>query len=122
MRKAIISGVLLTLLAGGALAQTNTAPPPAPTGAMTPNATMAAPPPPPPGPGAMDADGAGAPPPPPPGDRRGPPPPPPSPAAHFRLVRGDTVLDVKCADNEPMKSCADIAQQMLDKLQAQPRN
>ncbi|MDX7951212.1 hypothetical protein P7D22_08480, partial [Lichenihabitans sp. Uapishka_5] len=50
-----------------------------------------------------------------------PPPPPPSRAAHFRIERGDTGLDVKCADDEPMKSCADIALQLLDKIQALPK-
>ena len=46
-----------------------------------------------------------------------PPPPPPSRAAHFRLQRGDAMVDVKCADEEPMKVCADLALQMVDRLQ-----
>ena len=68
-------------------------------------------------------DGMDAPPPPPPGGPRGrfaPPPPPPSKAAHFRLERGDDRLDVKCADDEPMKACADIALQLLDKMATMP--
>ncbi|MER2279928.1 hypothetical protein ABS771_22865 [Methylobacterium brachiatum] len=50
---------------------------------------------------------------PPPG--RGPPPPPPK-GAHFRLERGDTRIDVKCADEDSMKACADITLQLVDKL------
>jgi hypothetical protein len=59
---------------------------------------------------------------PPGGPRRGPdaPPPPPAKAAHFRLERGETALDVKCADDEPMKACADLTLQMLDRLAALP--
>lgn len=84
---------------------------------------------PPPG-GPRPGPEAGAPPPPPPGGphvgprgaRGGPdaPPPPPPKAAHFRLERGDTALDVKCPDDEPMRACADIALQLLDKLSALP--
>jgi hypothetical protein len=60
---------------------------------------------------------------PPPGGPRGhrPPPPPPSKAAHFRLEHGDIVIDVKCADEEPMKACADFTLQMLDRVQASPK-
>jgi hypothetical protein len=46
----------------------------------------------------------------------GPPPPPPSKAAHFRVEQGDNAIDVKCADDEPMRACADIAMQFLDRL------
>lgn len=64
---------------------------------------------------------ADAPPPPPPpgGPRRGPdaPPPPPSKAAHFIFERGDARIDVKCADDEPTKACADTISQLIDKLQ-----
>ena len=85
-------------------------------------------PPPPGGPAAM-MDDVGGPPPHPPGGPRGgpggpegrrPPPPPPSRAAHFRLGHGDVALDVKCADDEPMKACGDLTLQLLDKLQAMP--
>ena len=66
-------------------------------------------------------DDMGAPPPPPPGGPgpRGqrPPPPPPSRAAHFRLQRGDAMVDAKCADEESMKACAELALQMVDRLQ-----
>ncbi|WP_415623907.1 hypothetical protein, partial [Methylobacterium mesophilicum] len=58
---------------------------------------------------------------PPGGPRRGPgpdgaPPPPPPKGAHFRLERGDARIDVKCADEDSMKACADITLQLLDKL------
>jgi len=43
-------------------------------------------------------------------------PPPPSKAAHFRIEQGDNAIDVKCADEEPMRACADIAMQFLDRL------
>jgi hypothetical protein len=71
------------------------------------------------GPGAEVGDMNGPPPPPPPGGPapRGLRPPPPERAAHFRLQRGDALLDVKCADEEPMKTCADLALQMIDRLQ-----
>ncbi|NEU13269.1 hypothetical protein G3T14_14175 [Methylobacterium sp. BTF04] len=85
-------------------------------------AAVAQPAPPPGGP--RPGPEAGAPPPPPPGGpRRNPdaPPPPPPKAAHFRLERGDTAVDVKCADDEPMRACADITQQLLDKLTGMPK-
>jgi hypothetical protein len=49
------------------------------------------------------------------------PPPPPERAAHFRLQRGDALIDVKCADEESMKACGDLALQMVDRLQALPQ-
>ena len=90
------------------------------------SAAVAQPAPPPAGP--RPGPEAGAPPPPPPGGphggprgpRGGPDAPPPPKAAHFRLERGDTALDVKCAADEPMRACADIALQLLDKLAALP--
>lgn len=55
-------------------------------------------------------------PPPPDGCRR-----PPAPkAAHFHVERGDTTIDIKCADDEPMRGCADFKIQLLDKVQAVP--
>jgi hypothetical protein len=47
---------------------------------------------------------------------RGEGPPPPSKAAHFRVEQGDNGIDVKCADDEPMRACADITMQLLDRL------
>jgi hypothetical protein len=67
---------------------------------------------------------AGAPPPPPPpgGPRRGPDgPPPPPKAAQFKLQRGDVGIDVRCAADEPMKACADITLQLIDKLSGLPK-
>ncbi|WP_132566177.1 hypothetical protein [Rhizobium sullae] len=46
-------------------------------------------------------------------DRR----PPPSRAAHFHIVDGDVKIDIKCADDEPTKVCADILLQALDRLE-----
>lgn len=46
---------------------------------------------------------------------------PPSKAAHFVLHRGDAVVDIKCAEDEPMKACVDAATVLLDKLATQPR-
>jgi hypothetical protein len=43
------------------------------------------------------------------------PPPPPSRAARFRIERGDLKLDVRCAEEETMRACADIVLQLLDK-------
>jgi hypothetical protein len=76
--------------------------------------------PPPVGSGPETGDMEGPPPPPPggPGPRgQRPPPPAPSRAAHFRLRRGDAMVDVKCADDEQMKVCADLTLQMVDRLQ-----
>ncbi len=48
-----------------------------------------------------------------------PPPPPPSKAAHFRIEDGNTRIDLKCAEDEPMKVCADLLLQVMDRLQGQ---
>ena len=124
MKRLLTSAALLTFLVGGAVAQPAI---PRQPGAGPSQADAMQPPPPPGGPRMMDD--VGGPPPPPrggpggpggPGGRR-PPPPPPSKAAHFRLEHGDMALDVKCADDESMKACADLTLQMLDKLQAFPK-
>lgn len=39
-----------------------------------------------------------------------------SKAAHFRFRKGDAMVDIKCADNEPMKACVDAGSALLDKL------
>jgi hypothetical protein len=132
MKALLLSGLTLALLTGGALAQANGQPPAPPAPGMTaplPPAPGLAPPPPPPpgvapapmGRGAEGDDIDGPPPPPPPGGpgpRGQRPPPPPERAAHFRLQRGDALVDVKCADEEPMRTCADLALHMIDRLQA----
>ena len=41
---------------------------------------------------------------------------PPSKAAHFRFRKGDAMVDIKCADDEPMKACVDAGSALLDKL------
>lgn len=118
MKAALCTGLALTLLAGAALAQTAPQTPPPPSGT---------------------GDGPGLPhdpPPPPPGDRGGRgwdagdmmgrermwhhPMPPPSKAARFHIETGDVKLGIKCADDEPMKTCADFTLQLLDKLNAAP--
>lgn len=98
-KTAALLGATALLFATAAVAQPAPPPPDAPRGG-----SMAPPPPPPGGP----RRGPDAPPP--------PPPPPPSKGAHFIVERGEARIDVKCADDEPMKACADITLQLLDKL------
>ncbi|MFC6790967.1 hypothetical protein ACFQE0_15905 [Methylobacterium komagatae] len=111
-KKAALLGATALLFATAAVAQP--APPDGPRGGPE-----AAPSPPPPPGGRRPGPEAGGPPPP-GGPRRGPdappPPPPSSKGAHFIFERGGARIDVKCADDEPMKACADITLQMLDKL------
>ena len=52
------------------------------------------------------------------GHHRGP---PPSKAARFRIEDGDTRIDLKCAEDEPMKACADLLLQVMDRLQGPMR-
>ncbi|MBY5408969.1 hypothetical protein HFO98_10895 [Rhizobium leguminosarum] len=139
MQRLLLSGLALAALAGTAFAQQ----PPAPPSAGTPPvAGDPASPPPSPSPSPSDDDerimgepDAR------PGDRpdyrwhgrrgdmgfrgdggfRGhrPLPPPPSKAAHFRIEDGNTRIDLKCAEDEPMKACADLLLQVMDRLQGQ---
>lgn len=37
-------------------------------------------------------------------------------AAHFRFRKGDAMVDIKCADDEPTKACVDAGSALLDKL------
>jgi hypothetical protein len=114
MKGLMLSSLAFALLTGAALADT---PAPPPGGPPAPGMKAPPPPPPPGGPEAMD-DGPGGPPPSGgPRSHR----PPPSKAAHFRLEHGDIVVDVKCADEESMKACADFTLQMLDRVQALPK-
>lgn len=114
MKKLILAGTAAMMLAGTAFAQQPPAPPAAPAETATPG-KPGDPPPPPPKPGEARPHGPG-PDGPGPDGRRGP---PPSKAAHFRIHSGDTRIDVKCADDEPMKACADILLQVMDKLGAE---
>ncbi len=41
--------------------------------------------------------------------------------AHIRLEDGDAAVDIKCADDESMKVCADITLEILEKLVALPK-
>jgi len=93
------------------------APDPSPLPPAPPEITKDNPPPPPPAPGPraeQRADGKDEWRMPPRGDR----PPPPSNAAHFRVRIGDARIDLKCADNEPMKACADLLLQIIDRAKA----
>ena len=45
----------------------------------------------------------------------------PHKGAHFRLEDGDAALDVKCPDDEPMKTCGEITIQILEKLVSLPK-
>ena len=107
MKKLVIAGAAFLIAAGPSFAQQ---PPPPPGPADAGSRADAPPPPPPPGPGgpreAGWRDG--------PHGRRMPP--PPSKAAHFRIEDGERKIDVKCADDEPMKACADIMMQIIDKM------
>jgi hypothetical protein len=49
------------------------------------------------------------------------PPPSRSKAAHFSIVDGNTKINIKCADDEPTKVCADLLLQILDKLSSPSR-
>ncbi|MBB5573287.1 hypothetical protein QD357_04670 [Rhizobium sp. BR 317] len=40
-----------------------------------------------------------------------------SKAARFRIESGDVKIDIKCAEDEPMKACADELNQILDRLE-----
>jgi hypothetical protein len=48
-------------------------------------------------------------------------PPSPSKGAHIILQDGDAAVNVKCADDEPMKVCAEITLQILEKLVSLPK-
>ncbi|MDC7741810.1 hypothetical protein [Rhizobium binxianense] len=131
MQSLLLSGLALAALAGAAFAQEPSAPPSAGTPPAA--AEPSSPPPPASGDeGAMRGGPDG-----PPRDRpdyrwhgsrghmgfrgfRGHHPPPPlSKAAHFRIEDGNTRIDLQCAEDEPMKACADLLLQVMDRLQGQ---
>ncbi|MCJ9752489.1 hypothetical protein MOV61_17355 [Neorhizobium sp. BETTINA12A] len=43
--------------------------------------------------------------------------PPRERGARFRIENGRTTIDLRCADGEPTKDCADLLLQVLDRLQ-----
>lgn len=109
MRKFLLAGAGLTLLAGGvAIAQTPgqpPAPPGPPPGEMRPpmggemggwGRHMGGPP-------SMRAMMQG------------------SKAAQFHFARGENRIDIRCAADEPTKACVDAATTLLDKLASQPQ-
>lgn len=117
----VIAGALgLALFASSAWAQSETPPPPPPPGGMPGPAIGGMAPPPPPG--DMVREGRGGP----RGGMRhgprdgrdGPPPPPPSRAAEFNFRRGPLEIKVRCAEEEPIKPCADAALTLMDKFAA----
>ena len=113
MKTILASSLAFAIMTAAALAQVAA---PAPAGLEPPPTPTAA----------ADAPGAGAPPPrggprpggPAEGGPDGHRPSPPPRGAHIRLQRGDLLVDVGCAEDEPMRSCAEITSQMLDHLSA----
>jgi hypothetical protein len=111
------TSVAVVVCAGSALAQQSSDAPPSPAKTDVAPSSAAPQPPGPPGPGEHSGVGGnmGA------NWHRGPwghrPPPPPSKAAHFRIEDGSVKIDVKCAEDEPMKACADELNQILKRLE-----
>jgi hypothetical protein len=104
----------LALSAAAAWAQTNTAPPAPPEPAQMGN--EASPPRPEmPGPPHKPMDEPGRP------EAHWHLPPSPSKAAHFRLKRGETDIDVKCADDEPTNVCTDAAIKLMNNFSTMAR-
>ncbi|OWV77119.1 hypothetical protein ATY76_03990 [Rhizobium sp. R339] len=129
MQRFLLTGLALAALTGAAFAQESSAPPPSGAAPPPPAADAGSPPPSPPGEDVM-RDGPSR-------DRlafsphgrrgdmgfyrgyhRGP---SPSKAARFRIEDGDTRIDLKCAEDEPMKACADLLLQVMDRLQGPMR-
>ncbi|CZT36749.1 hypothetical protein [Rhizobium sp. 9140] len=109
----LLAGFSLSLAAGAAVAQDTPPPPPPPAPPAAADAMTPPPPPPPGGPrGPEDAMKGGKGPHGPEGHR----PPPPSKAAHYRVETDEVKIDLKCADDEPAKACADLLMSTIDKL------
>lgn len=47
-------------------------------------------------------------------------PPGPGRGARFHIEDGQSRIDLRCPDSEPMKTCADVLLQVLDRMQAKP--
>ena len=110
MKVIIGAGLAVALLAGNAFAQSAPPPPEAPPPGGPMDARM------PPDQGGGRDDGDMRP------HRMGHFRPPPSKAARFHIETGDADIGIKCADDEPMKACADFTLQVLDKIAAMPRH
>ena len=114
MKPIIGAGLALALLAGNALAQAAPQPPEAPPSSGD-NRSMEARMPPDDQAGGRDG-----------GDMRprrmGHFRPAPSKAARFHIETGEADIGIKCADDEPMKTCADFTLQVLDKIASMPRH
>ncbi|KJF74219.1 hypothetical protein [Agrobacterium arsenijevicii] len=106
MKHVLLAGTVLLMIAGQTYAQQPPAPPP-PAGTAEADKRPDTPPPPPPKPRGPEEDEPHG---------RMPPPPPPPKGAHFHIEEGEVKVDVKCADDEPMKACADILMQIIDRL------
>ncbi|PZM15732.1 hypothetical protein [Rhizobium tubonense] len=128
MKRLIVFGLAFATMATVALAQQAPAPPPAQQAAPAPTQDHASPPPQPDHRDAMDHPDEMW-----PRDHLGEPPKdasrqdmgmrrhhwqmsPASKAAHFRIEEGDKKIDIKCADDEPTKACAEVLLQLIDKL------
>lgn len=127
MKSFVMASAMIVGMAGFAFAQA----PPAPEGTVPPPTSPPAPmtQPNPGGPsGPMGGPGAAHRPPPPGGEMGGMMhemmehhmhhPESPSKAAHFRFVRGNNMIDVKCADDEPTRACVEATAALMDKLGA----
>lgn len=44
----------------------------------------------------------------------------PGRGAHFHIEDGQSRIDLRCPDGEPMRTCADVLLQVLDRMQAKP--
>ena len=44
---------------------------------------------------------------------------PPTKAAHFRVDRGDSRVEVKCPEDEPMRACVEATIQLYDRISGQ---
>jgi hypothetical protein len=102
MKRYLIAGTALLMMAGSTLAQQPPAPPVTPGNSAPP---ADAPAPPPPKPHGPDGDGP----------RGHMPPPPPPRGAHIKVENGDTKIDLRCAEADTTEACADIVMKLLDK-------
>lgn len=100
MKRYLIAGTALLMMAGSTLAQQ----PPAPPVTPDKSAPLADVPPP---PKLHGPDGEGP--------RGHMPPPPPPRGAHIKVENGGTKVDVRCAEADTTEACANIVMKLLDK-------